>query len=578
MARSFLSQDLPAQVANNSHRDTPRRAAAVLAAWLLAVLVPTAPLQAQPAIAASPTDLHEIAPLDLKRTTATPAPPAPLNPEPRPLSPSPAAAQLADSAAPAARQQTRLTLAECRAQALAHNLDLRVQLVEPLTAAERVTEAEARFEASFVADASYTGTDTPGLDGYDSQAEDTQTRAGFELPLKTGGTVTAQLRDERVKSTDLTSDRDTYYSPGFTISVSQPLLRSAGRRVNTHAIRIAGVERRIAEARTRLEVIRVLTAVDRVYWRLYAARRELEVRKMEQALARAQLENARRLVASGEKPQIEVIRAESAVADREEAILIANKEIRDRERELNRVVRGSAFANQATEEIVPATEPDPVHYALSAPRLVLTALQSRMELLEIELTIASDKDTVEYLRNDALPLVNLEYSYNVNAIGGTRGDAYDLLNDKDYEDHRLGLVVRIPLGNQAARSRLRQALYRRQQDLASQENRQLLIETEVLAAVDQQQVAWQRILASRQRALLSGRLLEAEQHQFEVGVGTSTDLLDAQAKLADAQSAEIRALVEYEISLVDLSYATGLVLGADKVRWEPHAPDGPAGK
>jgi len=36
MAGPFLSQDLPAQVANNSHRDTPRRAAAVLAAWLLA--------------------------------------------------------------------------------------------------------------------------------------------------------------------------------------------------------------------------------------------------------------------------------------------------------------------------------------------------------------------------------------------------------------------------------------------------------------------------------------------------------------------------------------------------------------
>jgi outer membrane protein len=46
-------------------------------------------------------------------------------------------------------------------------------------------------------------------------------------------------------------------------------------------------------------------------------------------------------------------------------------------------------------------------------------------------------------------------------------------------------------------------------------------------------------------------------------------VLEAQTDFAEAQRAEILALSEYQIALVDLAYATGTLLGAAKVRWEP---------
>lgn len=49
-------------------------------------------------------------------------------------------------------------------------------------------------------------------------------------------------------------------------------------------------------------------------------------------------------------------------------------------------------------------------------------------------------------------------------------------------------------------------------------------------------------------------------------------MLNAQTNLADAQRAEISALAEYQISLVDLAYATGTLLGLAKVQWEPYVP------
>jgi outer membrane protein TolC len=96
-----------------------------------------------------------------------------------------------------------------------------------------------------------------------------------------------------------------------------------------------------------------------------------------------------------------------------------------------------------------------------------------------------------------------------------------------------------------------------------------MIEMEVLDAVDQVEANWQRILAARQNSILSGRLYEAEKRQFELGMRTSTDVLDAQTAFADAQSSEIAALVECQIALVDLAYATGTVLGAARIQWEP---------
>jgi outer membrane protein TolC len=48
--------------------------------------------------------------------------------------------------------------------------------------------------------------------------------------------------------------------------------------------------------------------------------------------------------------------------------------------------------------------------------------------------------------------------------------------------------------------------------------------------------------------------------------------MDAQTNLAAAQSAEITALTDYQTALIDLAYATGTLLGAAKVEWEPVVP------
>jgi len=472
--------------------------------------------------------------------------------------------------------EIELTLERCRALALENNLDLKVQLISPAIAAEKVSEEEARFEAALYSNLTYSKTDTPVTSFLDeitgSNVDYGQADLGVQVPLTTGGTVTFDLADSRTKTDSSWSIFNPSYGSDASVSLSQPLLRNAGTRTNTYAIRIAAYNHRISEAQTKLEVIRVIAAVDRLYWQLYAARRELEVRKKEYDLAKAQLEQARRFVSQGQRAQVEITRAEAGVAQRLEAIILAENTLRDTERDLKLSLNMPAIDMQTPTVLVPGTEPNPIRYELKNDALVKTATESRMEMLELELQIAQDISTVDYMKNQALPLVTLDYRYNVSGLGGTRSDSYDLLNEKRFEDHQFGLQLLVPLGNQAAESRLKQAFYQRRQRLATRESRAASIELEVLNAIDQLEANWQRVLAGRQRTILDGRLYEAEKRQYEIGTRTTTDVLQAQTTFADAQSTEIRALAEYQIALVDLAYATGTILGAAKVRWEPIIP------
>ena len=470
-------------------------------------------------------------------------------------------------------EELELTLEQCRAITLENNLDLKVQLINPAVAAEKVSQQEAQFEAAFYSNLTFSKTDTPTASFLDeisgSQVDYTATGLGVQVPLRTGGTINFDLADSRSKTGSPYSVFDPSYGSDMSVSLSQPLLRGAGNRANTYAIRIAEYEQQIVDARTKLEVIRIIADVDRVYWRLYAAKMELDVRKKQYDLAKALYEQAVRFVAAGDKPQIEIIRTEAGVAQQLEAIILAENNVRDRERDLKRTLNKAGLDMQTPTVVIPATEPDPVRYELEKEKLLVTALDNRMEMLELELQIAEDFTTIDYMRNQSLPLVTMDYRYNVNGLGGTREDSFDLLFDKRFEDHRVGLHLLVPRGNEAGKSQLRQAFYQRRQRLASRDSRQALIELEVLNAIDQLEANWQRVLASRQSSILDGRLFDAEKRQFELGLGTSTDVLLVQTNFAESQRAEILALAEYQIALVDLAYATGTLLAAAKVRWEP---------
>ena len=94
-------------------------------------------------------------------------------------------------------------------------------------------------------------------------------------------------------------------------------------------------------------------------------------------------------------------------------------------------------------------------------------------------------------------------------------------------------------------------------------------ELEVRDAIDQLEANFQRILAAQKRVVLAARVLDLEIRQFNLGLRTTDDVLEAQASLGAAQLSEISALTEYQIAQIDIAFATGTLLGASQVAWEP---------
>lgn len=473
----------------------------------------------------------------------------------------------------AGMERRTLSLEECRALALEHNLDLRVALINPTTSELRLTEEEAAFEALFTAGFSRSETDQPtssNLDG--SQTRRDGYDLGVSIPLRSGGTIDFSLPFSRFQTDNIFSTLNPAYNSDFQISYSQPLLRNFGRRANTFGIRIAALESQIAQALAKLEVIRTLASVDRAYWDLYAAQKLLEVRRSQYELAVEQLERAERRVRAGDAAEIEITRAQSGVADRLEAIILAETDVRQRQRALKVILNAPGLEIDGAPYLEIGSDPDPVPYELDSERLVAAAMDMRMELLELELRLAQDESTIEFRRNQQLPSFAFDYTYRYNGLGSSFDDSFDTLTDGDFADWTLGFNFQTPIGNEAAKSRTQQAIVARLQRLSTKSARELSIRQEVFGALDQLEASWQRILAARQRVLLAARTLEAERNQFNVGLRTSTDVLDAATNLADAQSAEVRALADYQIAQTDLAFATGTLLGASKVQWAPLDP------
>lgn len=500
---------------------------------------------------------------------------------PSPIGPS--AVADAVSAAPA---HIDLPLADARARALQHNLDLVVARMDPAVAGTLVSEEEARFDDLIFAKARFSRKETPPYDGEVAKFTDVdplsplngetvklteiaQTteyldiEAGVSIPLRTGTRVTLSVPfDEKRTFQGVRSDQ---YRSALRFSISQPLLRDAGLNVNQAGIRMARYEQRVTDIKTRLQAIRVLAAVDKAYWALWSAWGELDVRRQQYEYAAQNLGMVRKRISEGLTAAVEANRAEVGVAERLEGVIVAETGVKIRQRQLKLLMNDPALPLDAPTWVNPALPPLLVAFDFDRSKLVEHALGGRLELLELELKLASDLTKIDYLDNQTLPQFMLEYSYGSLGRNDAWGSSFTDSLGGDYPDWAVGVRMEMPLTNELRKSRLRRAVYERQQRLSTRQLRELTVRREIHDALDQMQQNWQRILAARQNVIVAGINYEAEQKQFREGLRTMTEVLESLTRLGEARIREVRAISDYQQTQVDLAFATGTLLGYSRV-------------
>ena len=161
-----------------------------------------------------PDTLHEIETIELKKAEEEVVTPSSAEP------------------APAA---FNLSLEECRAFTLENNLDIKVQLINPTIAAEYINQEEARFESTFSGRVIYSKSNTPvatTLEIAGNKVDTVYADLGVNIPLRSGGNIKFNLADTRSKTDSTYSVYNPSFSSEFSTSISHPLLRNAGKRVN----------------------------------------------------------------------------------------------------------------------------------------------------------------------------------------------------------------------------------------------------------------------------------------------------------------------------------------------------------
>jgi len=205
-------------------------------------------------------------------------------------------------------------------------------------------------------------------------------------------------------------------------------------------------------------------------------------------------------------------------------------------------------------------------YEFNRNKLLEDALSGRLELLEQELKLAADLTNIDYLENQTLPIFTLDYQYGALSNTSNRvGNSYQNLLNGDFNDWSVGLKFEMPLTNEASKARLEKAVQQRNQRLATKDLQVLTVKKEIYDALDYVDQNWQRILAARQQVLIAGINYEAELKQFNEGLRTMTEVLETLSRLGEAQIKEVRAISDYQISLVDTAYATGTLIGYSKL-------------
>jgi len=478
-----------------------------------------------------------------------------------------------------------LSVQDCITKAMRNNLGLAVAVLTPQLRDIGVSQAKEKYLPSLsfsfsrrdTQQASYSFLDaaevlTSASDGYSGQ---------IQQNIPGGGNFTLTLDTSKYDTNRTGTTINPSYRSTLTFDFTQPLLRNFGMMASNRDIIIAQTNLTISEKDLKRSVQNTVYSVEQAYWNLAFAIENLKVAQQSLKLAQDLLEKNRRGVEVGTLAPIEIITAEAQVAQREADILAAEAEVRNNEDILKQVINLAADTeNSDFLQINPIEEPRFTKMDISLEEALTTALQNRPDLESTRLGIQNYELNMSYTKNQMLPGLNLAASYwspgvsgtqliydpenpwgpPIGSIPGGREDAFNDVFGFRYKNWQVGLTLDLPLNTLVSRAAYAQARVDLEQAQLRLKEQEQQIYTDLKIAVRTVETNYKRIQALKIARELAQRQLEAEEEKLKVGLSTNYFVLQYQRDLATARSQEIRAVVDYILSVAALKRDMGVSL------------------
>ena len=512
-------------------------------------------------------------------------------------------------------EQRSLTINQALELALTNNKDIEVTRKNIRIAEFDLKAARGVYEPRFSGQTYYEKATVPNISFFSPTITKVTNdsivgNGGLQAYLPGFGTVfNASVNNQNVSTTNPISIISPQLSSNFTASITQPLFRGRSFDLNRRTIEVAKRNLTLSDVQFRQRTIDIVANVQRAYWDLTYALRNLQVQRDAVRDARAQLEHNRRLVQEGQLAPIDVVAAETQVANFEQAVYDALNTVNQAENALKNLLapnRNDAIWNVA---ITPVESVELSVPTTNLPEAIDLAMQNRPELQVNR--VQKDINAVDqrYYRELKKPQIDLVASYTSAGVGGSlnsnftnpllrpcnpaspdyqtclqqqqaaavnqqlllqnvggSGTAFtDILSNK-YPTYRAGVQFNLPIfGDKTARAQYGRSVVEGERLDDQRQQLEQNIQVDVRNALQTVRTAEARLRAAAISRENSERQYESERRKLDEGQSDIYRVLDRQTQLSTARSTELRARTELNKAIADLQRATGNTLKENNI-------------
>jgi outer membrane protein len=475
----------------------------------------------------------------------------------------------------------RLTLDEAVKLALDRNLDIAVQRLNPQINDISIASIRSIYHPVLTSTLNKQSTTTPStstISGTNAAGEPivnglSTFNGGITQSVPWGGgNLAVAINNNRTTTTSL----NTLYNPTFNTNwagiYTQPILRGFGIDTTRRQLQVTQLNRDISDVQLRATITNTVSNVRNAYWDYVFAAQAVDVAQQSLDLATNLVRDNQTRVEVGTMAPIDVVQAQSEQATRRQALVIAQSARRTAELALKRlIVAGTEDPNWAA-QLDPVDRPDFQVEPIDIEAAIRRALSQRTDLEIAKKNIDANDVTLAFLQDQLKPQADLVTTYGLVGLGGsqliTTGtgvnrtvtgsipggylDALRTLSRSAFPRWTVQLNFSYPLGQSAQEASMARARVQLNQVTAQMKQIELQVATDVTNAAIQARSTAESVQAAQAARELAGKKLEAEQSKFEVGMSTNYFVVQAQRDLNDAQNSELRAILNYRKSLVEL--------------------------
>ena len=398
----------------------------------------------------------------------------------------------------------------------------------------------------------------------------------YSQSFQTGTNVLVGLGSTKTSTNSAFYFFNPYFNSTLKLQFTQPLLRNGWRFANRAPLVIARRVLQQSQANFEAQVSDTVLQAVTQYWAVVQARGDLEVERKSLELADVSYQRDKRALELGALPPLDIYRSESEVASRRVQMIQGEYALKRTEDALRLTIGADPdpYFRALDLELTEKPDPEGEMRSIDAATALQQAQAQRPEFLAARYALENDDTGIRLARNHLKPDLSLTGFYQSNGLGGNEfslttgqlisqgglGSSFNQLFGFGFPGYGATLALNLPIKNRAAQADLGSALVSRHRDMYSAQQVQEQVMLDVSNSIHQLELAKLTLAAGKTALDLAQKELTAEQRKYELGARTIFFLLDAQTKLAQAESSLLQAQITYQIAVAAVDHATGGLL------------------